>query len=144
MRSTFSVSLVAVLLCLLAAPALAGDGNVPESTLRSLGLGDMEVVSDAAGMEVRGTGGCARVMGISVVSGLLLHPSTKNFVFGSDANFVMASAQTACCRMRAEAYKEHLSYVGLQLNVDTGGGTYGVYRGTLYGGAGGTGFAWAK
>ena len=144
MRYAFSVSLVAVLVCLLAAPALAGDGNVPQSTLRSLGLADMEIVSDAEGMQVRGMSGCARVMGVSVVSGLLLEPSTKNFIFGSDANFVMANAENAGCRMRAEVYKEHLSYVGLELTVDIGGGGYSHFEGTLYGGAGGSGFAWAK
>ena len=144
MRYAFSVSLVAVLVCLLAAPALAGDGYIPRSTLNRLGLGGMRTVSDAEGMQVRGMSGCARVMGISVVSGLLLEPSTKNFIFGSDANYVMANAENAGCRMRAEAYKEHLSYVGLELSVDIDGGEYSHYEGTLYGAAGGNGFAWAK
>ena len=144
MRYALSLSLVAVLVCLLAAPALAGDGNVPQSTLRSLGLAGMETVSDAEGMQVRGMSGCARVMGISVVSGLVLEPSTKSFVFGSDANFVTANAENAGCRMRAEAYKEHLSFVDLQLQVDIQNGPYSHFEGTLYGGAGGTGFAWAK
>jgi hypothetical protein len=144
MRYAFSVSLVAVLVCLLAAPALAGDGNIPRSTLNRLGLGGMQTVSDAEGMQVRGMSGCARVMGISVVSGLLLEPSTKNFIFGSDANYVMANAENAGCRMRAEAYKEHLSYVGLELSVDIDGGEYSHYEGVLYGAAGGNGFAWAK
>jgi len=141
MRYAFSLSFVAILVCLSAAPAVAGDGSIPPSTLRSLGLADMQVLSDAEGMQVRGMSGCARVMGISLVSGLLLEPSTKNFVFGSDANFVMANAANSGCRMRAEAYKEHLSYVGLQLTVDTGSSHY---EGSLYGGAGGTGLAWAK
>jgi hypothetical protein len=144
MRYAFSVSLVVVLMCVLAAPALAGDGYVPQSTLRSLGLAGMETVSEAEGMQVRGMSGCARVMGISVVSGLLLEPSTKNFVFGSDANFVLANAENAGCRMRAEAYKEHLSYVGLQLSVDIDNGAYSHYEGALYGGAGGSGLAWAE
>jgi hypothetical protein len=144
MRYAFSVSLVAVLVCLLAAPALAGDGHVPQSTLKSLGLAGMQPVSDAEGMHVRGMSGCARVMGISLVSGLLLEPSTKNFVFGSDANFVLANAENAGCRMRAEAFKQHMSHVALELTVDIGGGEYGHFEGTLFGGAGGSGLAWAR
>ena len=44
----------AVLVVLVAVPALAGDGNVPQSTLASLGLGGMQKMSDDDGMQVRG------------------------------------------------------------------------------------------
>ncbi len=141
MRYAFSLFLVAVLVCLSAAPAVAGDGSVSPSALRSLGLADMQVLSDTEGMQVRGMSGCARVMGLSLVNGLVLEPSTKNFLFGSDANFVRADAGADGCHIRADAYKEHLSYVDLHLYVDTG---TSIYDGYLYGGAGGTGHAWAK
>ena len=45
---------MAVVMVLCAAPAFAGDGNVPQGALSSLGLGDMQVLSDAEGMQVRG------------------------------------------------------------------------------------------
>lgn len=141
MRYAFSLCLVAVMVCLSAAPAVAGDGSIPPSTLRSLGLAGMQVLSDTEGMQVRGLSGFAAVKGVSTVNGLLMDPSTKNFVFGSDTNKVMANAAATGCRNRADAYKEHLSYVGLNLYVDTGSS---VYSGSIYGGAGGTGHAWAK
>lgn len=141
MRYAFSLPLVAVMVCLSAAPAVAGDGSIPPSTLRSLGLADMQVLSDTEGMQVRGLSGFAAVRGISSVNGLLLDPSTKNFIFGSDSNKVMANAAATGCHNRADAYKQHLSYIGLQLHVNNGGS---VYNGSLYGGAGGSGHAWAK
>ena len=76
-------SLAVILGALVAAPALAHDGNVPQSTLNVLGLARMETLSDAEGMHVRGTGGGAAIQGISLVAGLLLEPSTRNFVFAS-------------------------------------------------------------
>ena len=144
MRYAFSVSLVAVLVCLLTAPALAGDGNVPQSTLHSLGLAGMETVSDAEGMQVRGMSGCAQVSGLSLVTGLLLDPATNSYVWGTDANTARASAENAGCRIRAEASKEHLSTVELNLTVDIDDGLYSHFEGYLIGGAGGSGFAWAK
>ena len=48
-----ALALVA-LLALAAVPALAEEGAVPQATLVSLGLGDLEDVSDAQGMQVRG------------------------------------------------------------------------------------------
>jgi len=49
-----NVLALGVVLVLFAAPAFAGDGNVPQGTLSALGLVDMQVVSDALGMQVRG------------------------------------------------------------------------------------------
>jgi hypothetical protein len=42
-------------LALLSAPALAADGQVSQSSLTRMGLGGMKVVSDQAGLQVRGT-----------------------------------------------------------------------------------------
>lgn len=138
MRYIFSLALAMILASLVAAPALAGDGHVPRATLASLGLAGMQPVSDAEGMQVRGMGGAAWVKGISMVSGLVMEPSTKSFVFGSDANLVVANAEAACWR-RVEVAKDHQSFVGLQLAVQNG--PYSYFEGALYGGAGGTGRA---
>jgi hypothetical protein len=45
------------MICLLGGFGFAEDGNIPHSTLETLGLGGMEVVSDEAGAEVRGMSG---------------------------------------------------------------------------------------
>jgi hypothetical protein len=46
---------LACIIGLSAAPALAGDGHVPNSSLARMGLGGMKVVSDHEGLQVRGT-----------------------------------------------------------------------------------------
>ena len=86
------VILVAALVALSAAPAVADDGQVPQSTLRAMGLGRMQVVSDAQGMQVRGRQSASvSVRGTSLIFGQLLTPDTKNFVVGSSVNEVDAS-----------------------------------------------------
>lgn len=85
MRSALAMGL-ALLLVLVAVPAWAGDGNVPQATLASLGLGDMQTVSDAAGMQVRGMSSNARAASFGLVSAFLFDPNTgAQFVFGQNA-----------------------------------------------------------
>ena len=60
-----------VVMLMFAAPAFAGDGNVSQGTLSSLGLGDMQTVSDAEGMQVRGMSSNAKFTFVGVFSGLL-------------------------------------------------------------------------
>jgi hypothetical protein len=138
MRYSFCV--VTVLLCLVAAPAFARDGSVPKSTLVRLGLAGMQTVSDQEGMQVRGMSGAARTLGRSLVNGLLISPDTKSFVFGSDVNSVAAEGERAGCGIIKVGHV-HSSGVQLDLQVAT---EAGVFNGTLIGGAGGHGFAWAK
>jgi hypothetical protein len=56
---------VVAVLALVAAPALAGDGNVPRGTLSSMGLSGLKTMSDAQGLKVRGMGARATVNGQS-------------------------------------------------------------------------------
>jgi len=81
-----NVVALAVLMVLVAAPALAGDGNVPQATLSALGLGGMQVVSDAQGMQVRGMSSNAQATSVSFFSAFLFDPfSGSNFAFvGAD------------------------------------------------------------
>ena len=72
-NATFS--LVAILAVVIAAPALAEDGNVSQTTLSSLGLGDLQQMSDAEGTQVRGKfNGNGGVIGTSLISFQLLTP----------------------------------------------------------------------
>jgi hypothetical protein len=48
-----------------ASAALAGDGNIPQSTLSSMGLSGLKTISDAQGLKVRGMGAIASVNGAS-------------------------------------------------------------------------------
>ena len=137
MKLTATLATLAALF--LAAPVMAGDGHVPQSTLQSLGLGDMQVLSDDDGMSVRGMGG-AKAWGVSIVSGLLLDPNTKSFLFGSDAN-TSGSTATGGGKFGATAYQNNYSSIDLGLVVDTNTSSY---AGFLYGGAGGYSFASGK
>ena len=88
----FALALAAVL-ALVASPALAGDGNVSPSTLKSLGLGGMKVVSDTEGMKVRGMSSNAATGGTSFAAAF----SASGIVFavGVDANTAASSAENA-------------------------------------------------
>jgi hypothetical protein len=89
------VMLFAVLVALVAAPAVADDGRVSQPALRAVGLGGMQVVSDAQGMQVRGRQSAfVAVRGTSLIFGQLLTADTKNFVVGSSVNEVDATGET--------------------------------------------------
>jgi opacity protein-like surface antigen len=138
-----SVLALGVVLLLFAAPAFAGDGNVPQGTLSSLGLGDMQVVSDAQGMQVRGLASSfGEVKGTSLIFGQLLTPDTKNFVVGSSVNEVDANAETTAIGALTLT-KDHLvtldlglavvfpdltSYTGLISGAATGAGSVTVIQ----------------
>lgn len=72
------------LLALVPVPAFAEEGAVPRATLVSLGLSDLQTISDAQGMQVRGQATYfSRVRGTTVVVGQLYDPSTDTaYPFG--------------------------------------------------------------
>ena len=83
-----------VLLC--ASSVLAADGNVPASTLAALGLGGIERVSDAEGMQVRGQAtGFVSVRGTSVIFGQLLDPATNSVAMFSSVSTAQGSISGA-------------------------------------------------
>jgi len=131
----YAFALVAVLM---AAPVLAGDGHVPQSTLNAIGLAGMETLSDAEGMQVRGLSGNAHTQGLSLVSGLLIDLGTKSFVFGSDTNYSHGSAENAGLQVLTQA--THIQASGLALSLDVTS-PQGIFSGLLAGIAGGSGTA---
>lgn len=78
-----------------AAPALAGDGQVSQSDLASVGLGQMSVMSDVQGMQVRGMSSNSQSTGLLLVSGLLFDPITGSDTRGSLALFSRGTAENA-------------------------------------------------
>jgi hypothetical protein len=88
-------SLAIVAACLMAAPAMAGE--IPQGALVQLGLGGMEVMSDAEGMRVRGRSSNAVAGGTSLLFGQLVFNSDSGnqFVVGSDVNHFRATAENA-------------------------------------------------
>ena len=115
--------LFAVLVAFAAVPAVAGDRQVPQSTLKALGLGSMQVASDAQGMQVRGRqSAVVSVKGTSLIFGQLLTPDTKNFVVGSSVNEVDASGTSAVAGT-ITASKDHAAALFLNLVVAFPDGT---------------------
>jgi hypothetical protein len=150
---------VAALLAFAAAPALAGDGRVPQSKLANLGLGNAQVLTDSEGMQIRGMGrrdyghksygkqivgsssSNALASGRSLVVGLLIDPATNSFVFGSDTNSAASSSENGGLNAPSSAFEKQSSGLGLDLNVVT---ATSKFDGVLNGGAGGFGFAIAR
>ena len=133
------LALVAVV-ALFAAPAFAGDGNVSQGTLSALGLGDMQVVSDAQGMQVRGKDSSfGEVRGTSLMFGQLLTPDDKNFVVFSSVNQVRANAETLASPLGLALSKTHMVFADppVTLVVDFPG--LGTYLGMISGYVGGAG-----
>ena len=137
----FAVSVATVVMTLIAAPAFADEGQIPEATLASLGLGGMETLSDAQGMEVRGMSGNAFAMSLSMVTGFLIDPTTKNFVGGTDANRAQANAENA--GKHAPVYVLTTSNSALALSLDIQINNAPFFNGFVFGGAGGNAAAWA-
>ena len=136
MRSV--VAALVVLLVVAAAPVFAEDGNVPQATLSSLGLGGMETMSDTQGMEVRGMASSfGMVKGTSLIFGQLLTPDTKNFVVASSVNEVDANAETTEAGAILRLLKDHSVFLQLDLSVLFPDQT--SYTGSILGLAGGSG-----
>ncbi len=136
MKYLFSVA--SVMVVLMASQAFAGDTRVPQSTLDTLGLAGLETVSDEEGMQVRGMSASAMTMGLSLVTGLLIDPETKSFIFGADANAAAATAENAGKQVLTQVSHIQASSLNLSLNVASVGG---IFNGSLMGGAGGSGMA---
>jgi len=129
--------ITAMLVALSASQVFAGD-QVPSNALDALGLGDMQVVSDAEGMQVRGKSSSAMSMGLSLITGLLVDPDTKSFIFGSDVNAASATAENAGKNIISMVSHSQSSALNLELNILT---ATSVFTGSLIGGAGGMGMA---
>ena len=139
---------IVVFLALVAAPAFAADGNVSHATLASLGLGDLQTMSDSQGMQVRGGQAVGVVKGTSLIFGQLLTPDTKNFVSFSSVNEVDASITTGADPTVTKNHAVGTFMIdpltgGVLLNpvilsVNTGAGGY-TYLGSISGIVGGAG-----
>jgi|GEM_PF-3444188 len=118
-----------------AMPALADDGQVSQSALADLGLGGMTVVSDNAGMEVRGMSSNAAAYGGSLIFGQLAFESS--FFVASDLNGGKASAENAGLNAVSQASQgpQGSSIIG-SLTVQQGNPAVMVFLGNFVGNAG--------
>ena len=142
MKPKYQLIAVTVLMSLIAAPAFSNETHVPQSTLASLGLSEMQVMSDEQGMGVRGLSGNAIASSLSIVTGFLIDPTTNNFVGSTDAHAAIANAENAGRNAPSSAITEHLSLMGLELIIQTNGTPFS--SGILVGSAGGSAYGWAN
>lgn len=83
---TTSLTAFAVV-ALLVSTVSAEDRTVSKSTLSALGLGQMEIMSDAEGLQVRGMSSNAGAFGASLSAGQMSDPRNPgNFLVLTDAN----------------------------------------------------------
>ncbi len=101
----------------------------------------MEQISDSEGLQIRGMSAGAMSMGTSIVSGFLIDPATKSYVFGTDVNGAMSTAENAGLQVYTAAGHTQASSLALNLNVTT---AISSFVGSLTGGAGGAGFAFGQ
>jgi hypothetical protein len=131
------LTMAAVLAALAVVPAAADDGRVPQATLRALGLGGMQVVSDREGMQVRGQAAFVSVRGSALVFGQLMTPDTLNFTTGSAAFAVDSNGDTTGTGIITADSPAFAANLALSLNVtfpDTS-----TFAGTIFGITGGLG-----
>lgn len=145
-------------ICLMAAPAIAGE--VSDQTLSQLGLGDIQPVSDAQGMEIRGFGGYwnkhkdsgkaggsnAVTSGTSLVFGQLVAdlPTGTNFVVASDVNHAYSSAQNGGFNALSKAGHSTGSAAEAVLSVEGFNGQFAGVAGKAASPWAGFAKAWAR
>jgi hypothetical protein len=137
---------VSVLLVFLGANLAYGeDGAIPQATLSSLGLGDMDVVSDQEGLQVRGMSSNAGAGSMSIVGGLLFDPSTGSSFNFSNASSGMSTDENAGLQVSSSVQTQTLAFVSpVQIEISLHG--VSVFRGLISQGlmAGGSGIARAR
>lgn len=108
---------IAALVALVAVPAFAEDGHISAAKLRSVGLGDLQAISDADGMQIRGLSSNAASGGTSMIAGQLVFNDANGsqLVTGSDINTSRATAENAGLNALSQA--QHNQGSGLILTL---------------------------
>lgn len=116
-------------ICLVTAPAIGGE--VSPQTLSQLGLGELQVVSDAQGMQVRGKSSNAVTSGTSLVFGQLVAdlPTGTNFIVVSDVNHAFDTAHNHGLNAYSLAGHNHGSAAEAALIIQTSPGFDGQLAG---------------
>lgn len=131
---TRALCIAALLIGTMSATVNAQEGQISDEALQAMGLSSLERMTDEEGTSVRGMSGSAMTMGMTLISGLILDPSTKSFVFGADANTSGATAENAGKQVVTMASSAQTSAVNLNLDILT---NVSSFKGILIGGAGG-------
>lgn len=113
--------------------ANADEKAIQPSTLKNVGLSTLRPISAKEGMKVRGQGGSAATAGLSFVSGMLIDPTSKSYVFGVDTNHASTCYDVSCIVGLIDPVHTTESRLNLGLTVDNS--FVGVITGAAFGGA---------
>ncbi len=129
---------LALLAALAATPALAQEGRVSQSTLQLVGLGEMEVMSDDEGNDVRGMSSSAAASGSSLMFAVLLDPNNPgNFLVGADTNGGRGTAENAGLQILSQASNgAQGSSIAGQLSIQSGNPLVQTFLGNFAANAG--------
>jgi hypothetical protein len=106
------------------------DGAIPQATLSSLGLGDMDVASDQEGLQVRGMSSNAGAGSLSIVGGLLFDPATGSSFNFSNASSGMTTDENAGLQVSSSVQTQTLAVVSpIDIQIAVQGVT--VFRGLI-------------
>lgn len=134
---TKSLTVIAIV-ALLVSSALAEDRTVSKSTLAALGLGQMEVMSDAEGLQVRGMSSNAAAFGASLSAGQMSDPRTPgNFLVLTDTNGSRGNAENAGLSIASAATQgPQGSALNGTLDIQAGNPAVQTFLGTMLSAAG--------
>ncbi len=118
------VPVLAVFLAFVAVPAFAGDGQVPQATLRALGLGGIQVASDAEGMQVRGLSSSAASSGMTAFSMAVVDPLTASTFLFAGANFSRATEENAGLNTTSNATANTATGLAVPINININAGAF--------------------
>lgn len=107
----------------------AAEKAMTKAALKNAGLAKIQPITAREGHKIRGEGGSAVTAGMSFVSGMLIDPKTKSYVFGVDTNHASTCFDVGCIAGMIDPIHQTESRLQLGLEIE------GLFLGTISGGA---------
>jgi hypothetical protein len=130
MRKSLVVLMLASIIAMLSTDrGEAAEKVMTKAALKNAGLAKIQPMTAREGNKIRGEGGSAITAGMSFVSGMLIDPKTKSYVFGVDTNHASTCYDVGCIAGMIDPVHQTESRLQLGLEVET------LFIGTITGGA---------
>ncbi|MEY4177639.1 MAG: hypothetical protein RLY70_1213 [Planctomycetota bacterium] len=128
-KSLLILMLASFIATLSGARGEAAEKAMTKAALKNAGLAKIQPITAREGSKIRGEGGSAITAGMSFVSGMLIDPKTKSYVFGVDTNHASTCYDVGCIAGLIDPIHSTESRLQLGLEVET------LFIGTITGGA---------
>ncbi len=128
-KSLLVLMLVGVIATLGGVRSEAAEKAMTKAALKNAGLAKIQPITAREGNKVRGEGASMVTAGMSFVSGMLIDPKTKSYVFGVDTNHASTCYDVGCIAGMIDPVHQTESRLQLGLEVET------LFIGTITGGA---------